>query len=464
MDDAPWALDTVSLVEAYRSGEHSPVAEVEAVLAAIDASDLNATSYVDADAARQAAAGADVSLPFGGVAILVKQGQKVRGWPATEGSVALSDLVHDDDATLVARLREAGAILVGQSTQSEFAGLHQTRTKLYGATRNPWDLGRTPGGSSGGAAAAVAGGVVTLATAGDGGGSTRIPASFCGLPGLKPTYGRIPRGPHLALANLVAAPGCLSRSVRDIARFLDVVNGFDPRDPYSLPRVDGWERDLGTSTLRGLRVAISPNLGIAVVRRGVRDLVLEHAELLVQDAGLDAVDVDIAVPEGSYEWAMAGMARIREQLGDRWPACADELTPPIRFGLDLAAKTVDLDLMSRIEAQRTEGNERMAAIFDQVDLVIGAVTPDVAFEADGRLPEEVDGERVAMGNNGALTIASNLYGNPAISIPIGTVDGLPVGLQVLAAHHREHLLLDLAALVEANRPWPLVAPLPGPAT
>ena len=155
---------------------------------------------------------------------------------------------------------------------------------------------------------------------------------------------------------------------------------------------------------------------------------------------------------------MAGMARIREQLGDRWPACADELTPPIRFGLDLAAKTVDLDLMSRIEAQRTEANEAMAAIFDQVDLVIAAVNPDVAFEAAGPLPDSVDGRRVPMGNNGALTIASNLYGNPAISVPIGTVDGLPVGLQILAGHHREQLLLDLAALIEANRPWPLVAP------
>jgi aspartyl-tRNA(Asn)/glutamyl-tRNA(Gln) amidotransferase subunit A len=458
MADSPWGSDTISLVEAYRSGERTPADEVEAVLAAIDASELAAITHVDADAAREAAASADVSLPLGGVPVLVKQGQKVRGWPATEGSVALADLTHDEDATLVTRLRRAGAVLVGQTAQSEFAGLHQTRTKLYAPTRNPWNLERTPGGSSGGAAAAVAGGICTLATAGDGGGSTRIPAAFCGLPGLKPTYGRIPKGPHMAMANLASVPGCLSRSVRDIARFLDVTNGFDPRDPYSLPRVEGWERDLGGHDLAGLRVAIAPDLGIATIRHDVREVVLAGAELLVAAAGLVPVDVEVVAPESSYEWAMAGMARIREQLGDRWPACVDELTPPIRYGMELAVQVVDLDLLSRIEAQRTAGNEQMAAIFDQVDLVVSAVTPDVAFEAAGPLPRDVDGQRVPMGNNGALTIAANLYGNPSISIPAGTVDGLPVGLQVMAAHHRDAVLLDLAALVEARQPWPLTAP------
>jgi len=458
MPEAPWESDTVSLVEAYRAGERTPVEEVEAVLAAITASDLGAVCHVDADAARAAASTADVSLPLGGVPVLVKQGHKVKGWPGTEASIALADVDHAEDGTVATRLREAGAILVAQTTQSEFAGLNQTRTKLYGATRNPWNRERTPGGSSGGSAAAVAGGLCTLATAGDGGGSTRIPAAFCGLPGLKPTYGRIPKGPHFAMANLVSVPGCLSRSVRDIARFLDVTNGFDPRDPYSLPRVDGWERNLGSSRLAGLRVAISPDLGVATIRHAVRDLVLEHAALLVEDAGLQVVDRDVAVPEGSFEWAMAGMARIREQLGDRWPACAEELTPPIRFGLELAEKEVTLDLVARIEAQRTASNEQMAAIFDEVDLVISAVNPDVAFEAAGPFPREIDGERVELGNNGALTIAANLYGNPGIAIPIGLVDGLPVGLQVMARHHREDQLLDLAALVESRRPWPLVAP------
>ncbi len=195
----PWAGDTVSLVEAFRSGARSPVEELEATLAAVAASELNAFTHIDAEAARRQAEAADVSKPLGGVPIAMKQGQKVQGWPATEGSKALADLTHDHDSTMTARLREAGAVLFGQTTQSEFAGLNHTRTRLYGITRNPWDLARTPGGSSGGSAAAVAGGLCTMASAGDGGGSTRIPAAFCGLPGLKPTYGRIPKGPRMSM-------------------------------------------------------------------------------------------------------------------------------------------------------------------------------------------------------------------------------------------------------------------------
>jgi Asp-tRNA(Asn)/Glu-tRNA(Gln) amidotransferase A subunit family amidase len=458
MAATPWLEDTCSLVDAFRSGERDPVGELEASLAAIERSDLNAWSYLDAGVALDQARRADVAKPLGGVPIGIKMGAHVEGWPFTEASVPLRDEVSDFDSTMIRRLRDAGAILVGQTTMSEFAGLNHTRTKLHGITGNPWDPGRTPGGSSGGSAAAVAGGLVTLATAGDGGGSTRIPAAFCGLPGLKPTYGRIPKGPHMAMNNLTAVSGCLSRSVRDIARFFDVVSGWDPRDPFSLSSEPDYESRLGTHEVEGLRVAVSIGLGVAVVAESVAELVLEHAELLVRDAGLRRVEVDIVAPTGSYEWALGGLGRIREQLGERWPECADDLTPQIRFGLEMAERHFDLRSAARIETQRTENNERMAAVFDEVDLVICATNPDVAFPAPGPIPLEVDGTEVPMGNNGALTIPANFYGNPSISIPIGSVDGLPVGMQVMARHHREDLLLDLARLVERERPWPLVAP------
>jgi aspartyl-tRNA(Asn)/glutamyl-tRNA(Gln) amidotransferase subunit A len=460
MAATPWQDDTTSLVEAFRAGERSPVEELEATLAAIDASELNAWSSLDPGVALDQAKRADVSLPLGGVPVGVKMGAHVAGWPFTEASVPLRDDVSDFDGTMITRLRAAGAVLVGQTTMSEFAGLNHTRTKLHGITGNPWDITRTPGGSSGGSAAAVGGGQVTMATAGDGGGSTRIPAGFCGLPGLKPTYGRIPKGPQMAMNNLTAVSGCLSRSVRDIARFLDVVSGWDPRDPFSLPLDVDYEATLGTHDVRGLRVAVSVDLGSAVVAGAVAELVAHHAELLVKDAGLERVAVDIVAPEGSLEWALGGLGRIREQLGDRWPDCAGDLTPQIRFGLEMAEEHFGLRTAARIESQRTENNERMAAIFDQVDLVISATNPDVAFPAPGPIPTSVDGREVPLGNNGALTIPANFYGNPSISIPIGTVDGLPVGMQVMARHHREDVLLDLAQLVERERPWPLVAPDP----
>jgi len=460
MADSPWQGDTCSLVDAFRSGQRTPLDELEATLAAIETSPLNAVSHVDADAARAAAATADVTLPFGGVPTGVKQGLSVAGWPACEGSLALADREHGFDATHTVRLRDAGAVLVCQTTQSEFAGLNQTRTKLYGATRNPWDLASTPGGSSGGSAALVAGGVLTLATAGDGGGSTRIPAGFCGLPGLKGTYGRIPKGPDASLGNMTAVSGCMSRSVRDIARYLDVTAGWDPRDPFSLPKVEGWERDLGTRDLRGLRVVVAPDLqGKAVVRQAVAELIEAQAELLIGDAGLRRVDVDVDVAEGSLEWAVGGMSGILRELGDRWPECADQLTGAIRYGIEMSEKLFTLEMAKAMDVLRTENNEKMARLFDQADLVIASTNPDVAFVADGRIPTTVEGVEAGLGNNGALTIPSNFYGNAAISIPVGSVDGKPVGLQILAPHFREDWLLDLALLVERNRPWPLVAPI-----
>ncbi|MBI2705495.1 MAG: amidase [Actinobacteria bacterium] len=460
MGEPTWTGDAVSLVEAFRAGDHSPVAELEATLNAIESSALNAFTHLDPEAAIEAARGSDPSLPFGGVPLPVKLGARVKGWPLTEASIPLKDQVAAFDSTMVTRLRASGAVLFGQTTMSEFAGLNHTRTKLYGITRNPWDVGRTPGGSSGGAAAAVAGGLSTIATGGDGGGSIRIPAAFCGLPGLKCTYGRIPKGPEASAGNLTSVPGCLSRSVRDIARYLDVTSGWDPRDPFSLQRVDGWEADLGThvAELRGLRVAYSPGLGSATVRTETIGLLDRHASLLIADAGLEQIDAEIIAPEGSYEWALGGMAGIRMELADLWPGCADDLTPQIRFGLQLADQRFNLEAAARIEQQRIENTERLAAVFDQVDLVISATNPDVAFAAEGPIPTQVNGHDVPMGNNGALTIPANFYGNPSITIPIGTVDGLPVGMQVMARHHREDVLLDLALLVESERPWPLVAP------
>lgn len=457
MSTQPWLGDACSLVDAFRAGTRSPVEELDATFSAIESSKLNAWSHLDIDAARAAAARADVQLPFGGVPVGVKQLTAVAGWPATEASVPLRDHVAEHDATMVSRLRAAGAVLPGATTASEYGGINLTSTKLHGATRNPWDLACTPGGSSGGAAAAVAGGECTIATGGDGGGSIRIPAGFTGLIGLKNTYGRIPKGPRMIVGSLTAVSGCLARSVRDVARYLDVCNGFDPRDPYSLPRVDGWERGLGSHELAGKRVVIAPTLGVAVVHPDLVAAVIANGEALARDAGLNVVDVAVEIPELSYEWALSGLAEIVMELGDLYPDCEPDLTLEIAFGLKIAHKVYDIAARARIEAQRLRTNEAMADLFDRVDFVIASSNPDIAFGAEGPLPQTVDGVSTGMGNNGALTIPSNIYGNPAISIPIGTSRGLPIGMQVLAPHHREAWLLDLAGIAEHERPWPLTA-------
>ncbi len=457
---APWSGDAVSLVDAYRAGDRTPLEELDATLAAIEASDLNAFSFLDPEPAREAAARADVSAPFGGVPLGVKELDSVAGWPATEASLTLKDRLASHDSTKVARLRTAGAIPIGLTTSSEFGGINLTHTKLNGTTHNPWNRDHTPGGSSGGSAAAVAGGLVTLATGGDGGGSIRIPAGFTGLPGLKATYGRIPKGPNMVMASLTAVSGCLSRSVRDIARYFDHTNGFDRRDPYSLPRVDGWEAGLGSfrDALRGKKAAIAIDLGSAHVDSEVAATVEAAARALVADAGLELVDVPVKVPELSYEWALAGLSEIVMLLAEEYPECAEDLTVEIGFGMKIAHDIYDIRARARIEAQRVLMNEAMAEVFDQVDFVLASTNPDVAFGAEGPLPTRVNGANVGPGNNGALTIPSNIYGNPAMQIPAGSVRGLPVGLQVLGRHHEEQLLLDLALLAERERPWPLTAP------
>jgi Asp-tRNA(Asn)/Glu-tRNA(Gln) amidotransferase A subunit family amidase len=456
---AAWPGDACSLVEAFRRGTRSPVEELDAVLAAIEASSLNAFSHVDADAARRQAEQADVDLPLGGVPVAIKELTSVTGWPATEACVALADRVADHDATAVARLRAAGVVLIGATTASEFGGLNFTRTKLHGITRNPWDSERTPGGSSGGSAAAVAGGIVTLASAGDGGGSIRIPAAFCGLPGLKVTYGRIPRGPGSPLGALTDTPGCLSRSVRDIARWLDITNGFDSRDPLSLPRVEGYEAGLGTCRTSGLTATLVPGFGGAVVDPEVAEAVAKAAELLASTAGLRLIDRPVELPGMGVAWALANLAGVLEDLGDRWPGCAADLTPQIRYGLEFASAVYNLQQRADLEDRRRDLNEAMAAVFDDVDLILAPTCPDVAFSAAGwDSPTLVAGQPVDPANHGALTIPSNVYGNPAVSIPAGTVRGLPVGLQVIGRHHSEPLLLDLALAHEQVSPWPVTAP------
>ncbi len=469
MGDAPWSGDACSLVEAFRARERSPLEELEATYAAIEASALNACCHLDREHATIAAGVADVSLPFGGVPIAVKELEAVAGWPDTEASVVFADRIATTTSTNVQRARDlGGAILAAQTTASEFGGVNLTRTALHGVTTNPWGTDRTPGGSSGGSAAAVAGGLVTLATASDGGGSIRIPAGFCGLVGLKATFGRIPRSPEVRFGNLTVTTGCLSRSVRDTARWFDVCNGHDPRDPLSLPRVEGYERGLGTyaEALAGMRVAVVADWGGAVVAPAMWDLLSGAAEALISSVGLRRVDeVDTGLPRMGRAWSMSGSIAIEAELGDRWPACADDLTPEIQLSMAAVAGQYDSASRALIEQRRMEVNEAMALIFDPVDgvdFVVTATNPDVAFDAAGPLPKAFGGLEAGRGNNGRLTFPANLFGCPAISIPAGSLDGLPIGLQVVGRHFAEPLLLDLALALERTRPWPLVAPAPTP--
>ncbi len=462
----PWLGDACGLVDALRAKDLSPLEALEDCIAAMEASSLNAFSFSDFERARQAAANADLTRPFGGVPFGVKELERVATWPYTEASVVFKDRVASEDDTSVVRLRSAGAVLAAQTCAPEFGGINCTSSVLHGTTRNPWNTERTPGGSSGGSAAAVAGGLLPIATGSDGGGSIRGPAGFSGLFGLKATYGRIPKGPHAGVEPMTTVLGCLTRSVRDTARYFDACNGFDRRDPLSLPVVGGWEAGLGRYDLAGMTAAIVVDLGIAHVRDEVAEVVAERAEALAQAAGLRVVAVTAVLPPLRGAWAMANQPPLVSDLGDAYPGCVPDLSPEIAAGLQRAQERYDLERAASVESYRRRLNEAMADLFDQADFVFCSTHPDVAFKAEGPPPMTIPGADLvhevgftrAIMNNAALTAPSNLNGSPAVSIPAGLVDGLPVGLQVLAGHHREELLLDVALVAERELPWPLVAP------
>lgn len=498
---APWAGDACSLVDAFRAGERSPVEELEATIDAIGTSELNAFTHLDLDAARERARNADITRPFGGVPAAIKELEPVEGWPHTEASLVFKGRRATQTSHHVRRLVErGGANPVGATTASEFGGLNVSVTRINGVTHNPWRAGRTVGGSSSGSAAAVAGGLLTLATGGDGGGSIRIPAGYCGLLGMKGTFGRITRAPHAFMRPNTVVFGNLSRSVRDAARYFDVCAGVDSYDPSTLESSGDWEAGLGSSELRGLRVAVLPSIAGVRLEPGVADLIERQATMLIAATGMVRVPFALELPNLAAQWMVGNMATLVADLGDRWPACASQLTEEIEVGMRLSHALYNLDTAAVAEELRVQANESMARAFDAVDLVICATNPGPAFAAEAsvsssepsfidwardsavgrygtraalfglraastvapRLPSKLLGQMAErfpdLVTMGGLTMISNMYGNPAVSIPAGTIDGLPIGLQVLAPHHRDSLLFDVALAFEREHPWPLVAP------
>jgi aspartyl-tRNA(Asn)/glutamyl-tRNA(Gln) amidotransferase subunit A len=501
MTDTPWLDDASSLVDAFRAGERSPKEELRATLDAIEASDLNCFSFLDPERALAAADSADLSKPFGGVPVGIKELEQVEGWPDTQASLLFKDRTATYTGEVVKRfVGDGGAVPVGLTTASEFGGLNVSITKLNGVCHNPWQHGRTAGGSSGGSASAVAGGLVSIASGGDGGGSIRIPAGYCGLVGMKGTYGRISRGPHAWFRPGTVVLGCLARSVRDAARYFDVCAGVDPKDPTSLPNPGGWERNLGSSELKGKRVAVLPSIAGVRLEDGVEDQLRARASELIEAAGMVEVDISLVLPNLAAQWAMGNLSTLLPELEGMWPQRAGELTDEIALGLTLSQSLYNLHTAAVAEAQRVEANLAMAEAFEKVDYIISATNPGPAFPAEATTSSPTDtfldqakaspAARVAfrglMGSlrmvNGAfprtanwlidavvekvpdlvtmggLTIISNIYGNPAVSIPAGTVNGLPVGMQVLARHHRDAELFDVALLAEREMGWPKVAP------
>ncbi len=440
----------------FRSGAVTPVDALETCLARIEEHDslLNAFAHVDAGGAREAArasalrwrAGAPLG-PLDGVPVGVKDLIPVAGMPLRYGSLASDAAPVEEDAPSVSHLREGGAVIVGKTCTAEHGWNGVCENRQTGLTRNPWNPEKTPGGSSGGSGVAVATGMVALALGGDEGGSIRIPASFCGIAGFKPTWGRVPlhQPAHCGTWSHV---GPMARSVVDLALSLNVIGRPDPRDWESLPD-DGadYAADL-EGGVAGLRVALSPGLGFVEVAPEVERAVRAAADVF-RGLGAEVVEAtpDIANPiESYYVLARLAARAIVDSIPGRKRPLLDER---LRKDAADADRHGAMDVKYAELEQRRVG-ARMAGFFSDFDIVLTATAGVLPFDVGRTDPD--GGDRADLPWSGAL-YTTNFTRQPGLSAPCGlSADGLPIGLHVVGARHNDALVLRAARAYEASAP------------
>lgn len=388
--------------------------------------------------------------PLAGVPFSAKENVAIEGVATTHGIQRFRDLIARGDAPAVSRLREAGAIPLAHTNMPDLSigGMHP-RSQLFGETKNPWDPSRTPGGSSGGDGVAVASGMVPLGIGNDSGGSIRIPATFCGVAGLKPSFGRIPcdhrigpEDPTLA-SQLFPVDGPLARTVADLRAVFAVLAGADPRDPRSVP-VPLCGPEIGGKP----RVAVVTNPGGSGVHTDVRIAVRRAADALA-DAGY-AVDEIADVPR--LEDALQAYGRmIMTEFSLVWPAVAPLLSDAGRRYVEMSiarAGHVDLAGYLRLTAARMSIQRAWAEFQTSHPLVLGPVFSEPAVEPGIECADDAGHARVTRAMR--LCSATSFVGVPAVAVPVGLVDGLPQGVQVIGPMYREDLCFDAAEAIEAR--------------
>lgn len=450
------------VVRLLQSRELSPVELLRATLDRIAATreTLNAFAEVgDGDRLLTEARAAEARIargegrPLEGIPLGVKDLEDAQPYRTTYGSVPFREHLPATDSVQVERLRAAGAIVVGKTNAPEFGYTAITKNLIHGASRNPWNLDHTPGGSSGGSSAAIAGGIVTLATASDGGGSVRIPGSFTGCFGLKVSFGRIPHGPDdLWTMDDTAVHGPLTRTVEDAALHLDCVVGAHPLDPNSLPRPDLSYRAVLRDLPPGLRLGFSPDLGYAVVQSDVAEVVAKAARSFAE-LGHSVELLEGGPPEPGEDWGLSNAWELLARLAPLLPEREADFGRGFLSGVKLG-RHMDAERWGAFRRRREELNRWCAATFSRFDLVL---TPTVPYDpplARGPLTLEVEGRRQPVANVGSFTMPFNLSWHPAATVRAGfSRAGLPVGLQIVGPRHRDDLVLQAAWAFEQAHPW-----------
>ena len=449
-------LSAVEQARLVRAGEVSSVELVRASLDRIERLDPTLNSFVTV-AAEQALATAELvdatpgEAPFRGVPIGVKDLAPTAGIRTTFSSRAYADYVPDFDTAVVRRIRDAGFVIVGKTNTPEFGTVAFTESELNGVTRNPWNTELTPGGSSGGAAAALAAGLVPAAHATDGGGSIRIPASCCGLFGLKPSRGRVSTAPYGAFEGL-STSGPLARTVEDAAHLLDVLAGYEPGDPWWTPPP---ERPFATAPQER-----PPRLRIAVTTSPPIDLLVDaECVAAVSSAAALLADLGHDVRDATPPWHAPDLFDRFIAVWQVGPALHPienlSLLTPLNRGLVEAARSESAADYGRSAASLQMLARRIVSFWSDVDVVL---TPTLALPpvpigwqdaVEGAIPQLKRNTEFT-----PFTAIANLTGLPAMSVPLHwTADGIPIGVQAIGPPAGDALLLALAAELETARPW-----------
>ena len=400
--------------------------------------------------------------PLEGVPLGVKDLENAAGLVTSYGSKLFEGRVAAEDSTQVARLKAAGAIVVGKTNTPELGHTVLTKNLAHGVTYSPWDRTRTPGGSSGGSAAALAAGVLPLVTASDGGGSIRVPASFCGAFGFKPTHGRVPMGPAAMWdPSATAVYGPLTKTVTDAALILDQTAGPDARDIYSLPAAGYRYVDRLTEPLAArLRIAYSRDFGSVPVQSDVADVV-EQAVAAIRELGHEVAIQKGGPPDLGAYWALAYGEYLDRWIGEDIARRKNEVTHTLVRWIEAARATSPAE-WGRHARLRADLVGWFADVFAMYDVLLTPTVPCDPPPATGPLPTHIGELALPLGGVAAFTMPVSFACLPAASVRAGlSRAGHPVGLQIVGPRGRDDLVLSVARQFEQHRPWHPAWPVMG---
>ncbi len=456
-------MSATDMAEAIKRQEMTSLEITEAIIERIEKINpiINAYCTTTFDIAREMANKADSKVKKGeklgllnGVPLSIKDLMYTKGIRTTFGSILYENNIPDQDEIDVLRLKEAGCVILGKTNTPEFGHLGNTRNKLFGATKNPWNLGRTSGGSSGGACAAVASGISPLALGSDGGGSIRNPGSLCGVFGLKPTYGRVPIYPVTGVEGFtLSCHGPITRYVEDAALMMDVIKGFYELDIDSFPDENISYSEKLNDIPKKLKIAFSLDMGMAkVIHPDVKKAVNASVEKLGQfDWDIETPKMKIRSPVlawntlftsiFAYDWGPK-MEKFKEKME---PTLVKFIEGGISYPATAFLKAID---------QRKRFHEKFAKFMKDYDILITPTVALPAFEIDLPFPTEIDGVGVSPTGWQPYTPPFNLTGQPAATIPCGfSKDGLPIGMQIVGHRYDDLLVLQVAKTFQDVAPW-----------